>query len=337
MVYFANVTDLLLVADVGGTKTDLAVLDPVGGPRGSVAAGRLPSSGYPSLEALLAAFMDQQQVQGITRASVAVAGPVSKGRAILTNLGWEPTEQGLARALGLHDVRLLNDLEAIASAIPELLPEDADVLLPGVAASGGAIAVVAPGTGLGEAFLVHDGARLRAFPSEGGHCDFGPVDAEQVDLLQWCTSRFGHVSYERVCSGIGLPNLYAFLCDTGRAAASADVAAALAEAHDQTPIICEHALLAEPDPACAAAVSLFVRILAQESGNLALRVIGTGGVYLAGGLARRLRKLLDPAVFSEAFRQKGRLGEMLVGVPVSLVTADRVALLGAAARGLEGF
>jgi glucokinase len=337
MVYFVNVTDLLLVADVGGTKTDLAVLDPAGGPRGSVAAGRLPSTAYPSLEALLVAFMDQQQVQGVTRASVAVAGPVAKGRATLTNLGWEPTEQGLAHALGLKDVRILNDLEAIASAIPELLPEDVAVLLPGAATPGGAIAVVAPGTGLGEAFLVHDGSRLRAYPSEGGHCDFGPVDAEQADLLQWCTSRFGHVSYERVCSGIGIPNLYTFLCETGRAVASPEVAAALAAAHDRTPIVCEQALRPEPDPACAATIALFVRILAQESGNLALRVVGTGGLYLAGGLARRLRKLLDPAVFSDAFRQKGRLGEMLVGVPVSLVTADRVALLGAAARGLEHF
>lgn len=337
MVYFANVTDLLLVADVGGTKTDLAVLDVAGGPRASVAAGRLPSSAYPSLEALLASFVEQQQVAGITHASIAVAGPVAKGRAVLTNLAWEPTEQGLAQALGLKRVRILNDLEAIASAIPELLPEDADVLLPGTAAPDGAIAVVAPGTGLGEAFLAHDGMRFRAFPSEGGHCDFGPIDAEQVDLLQWCGRRFDHVSYERVCSGIGLPNLHAFLCETGRAASSASVIAALAAASDRTPIICEQALLAEPDPACAAAVALFVRILAQESGNLALRVLATGGVFLAGGLGRRLRRLLDPAVFSDAFRRKGRLGEMLAGVPVSLVTADRVALLGAAARGLEDF
>jgi len=336
MVYFVRVTDLLLVADVGGTKTDLAVLDPAGGPRGSVAAGRLPSGAYPSLEALLASFVEQQQIPGITRASIAVAGPVANGRAILTNLAWEPTEQGLTEALGLQHVRILNDLEAIASAIPELLPEDADVLLPGTAA-GGAIAVVAPGTGLGEAFLVHDGTRLRAYPSEGGHCDFGPIDSEQVDLLQWCRSRFDHVSYERVCSGIGLPNLYAFLCDTGRAMSSPSVAAALAAASDRTPIICEQALLPEPDPACAAAVALFARILAQESGNLALRVLATGGVFLAGGLARRLRRLLEPAVFADAFRRKGRLGEMLVGVPVSLVTADRVALLGAAARGLEDF
>jgi glucokinase len=331
------VTDLLLVADVGGTKTDLAVLDPAGGPRGSVAAGRLPSSAYPSLEALLASFVEQQQVPGITRASIAVAGPVSNGRAILTNLAWEPTEQGLARALGLQHVRILNDLEAIASAIPELLPEDADVVLPGTTTPDGAIAVVAPGTGLGEAFLVHDGTHLRAYPSEGGHCDFGPIDAEQIDLLQWCRSRFDHVSYERVCSGIGLPNLYAFLCETGRAASSPSVAETLAAASDRTPIICEQALLPEPDPACAAAVALFARILAQESGNLALRVLATGGVFLAGGLARRLRRLLEPAVFADAFRRKGRLGDMLVGVPVSLVTADRVALLGAAARGLEDF
>jgi glucokinase len=329
------VAGLLLVADVGGTKTDLAVLDPAGGPRAAVAAGRLPSSDYPSLEALLAAFLTQQQVRGVTHASVAVAGPVAQGRATITNLGWEPTEPGLAQALGLRKVRLLNDLEAIANAIPELLPEDAYALIAGTPAPDGAIAVVAPGTGLGEAFLVRNGSRVSAHPSEGGHCDFGPVDDEQVELYVWCERRFGHVSYERVCSGIGLPNLYAFLCESGRVEQSERVLAAFAVARDQTPVICEEALRPDPDPACAAAVSLFLRILAQESGNLALRVLGTGGVFLAGGLTRRLRKLLDPADFAEAFLHKGRLGEALADVPVSLITADRVALLGAAVRGIQ--
>jgi glucokinase len=331
----SRVTGLLLVADVGGTKTDLAVVDPASGPRSSVAAGRLRSSDYPSLEALLAGFVAQQHVQGVTHASVAVAGPVAKGRAIITNLGWEPTESVLAQALGLRSVRLLNDLEAIACAIPELQAEDTEVLLAGVAAPEGAIAVVAPGTGLGEAFLVADGGRRRAHPSEGGHCDFGPVDDQQVELLRWCASRFGHVSYERVCSGIGIPNLYAFVCETGRCEVSERVSLLLAAARDATPIICEEALRPEPDPACAAAMALFVRILAQESGNLALRVLGTGGVFLAGGLVRRLRRLLDPAAFAQTFRHKGRLGELLETVPVSLVIADRVALLGAAVRGID--
>jgi glucokinase len=325
---------LLLVADVGGTKTDLAVLDPAGGPRAAVAAGRLPSSEYPSLGALLAAFIAQQQLSGVTHASLAVAGPVANGRATITNLGWEPTEHALAHALGLRHVLLLNDLEAIANAIPELLPEDAQVLVAGTPDPDGAIAVVAPGTGLGEAFLVRRDGRVSAHPSEGGHCDFGPVDEEQVELYQWCARRFGHVSYERVCSGIGLPNLFDFLCESGRAQPSDAVRAALASARDRTPVICEEALRPDPDPACAAAVALFIRILAQESGNLALRVLGTGGVFLAGGLTRRLRKLIDPAAFSESFLHKGRLGDVLAPVPVSLVTADRVALLGAAVRGL---
>jgi glucokinase len=329
------VAGLLLVADVGGTKTDLAVLDPAGGPRAAVAEGRLPSTDYASLEALLAAFLSQQQVEGVTRASIAVAGPVARGRATITNLGWEPTEQGLTRSLGLQRVRLLNDLEAIASAIPELRPEDADVLLAGTPALDGAIAVVAPGTGLGEAFLVRDGPRAIAHPSEGGHCDFGPVDDEQVALYHWCESRYGHVSYERVCSGIGLPNLYDFLRERGGLAPSDDVTAAADGVRERTPLICEQALRPDPDPVAAAAVALFLRILAQESGNLALRVLGTGGVFLAGGLTRRLRKRIDPVLFADAFLRKGRLGELLADVPVSLITADRVALLGAAVRGLE--
>jgi glucokinase len=330
-----RVTGLLLVADVGGTKTDLAIIDPQSGPRSAVAEGRLLSGGFPSLEALLAAFLLAEGVPDVTRAAIAVAGPVAQGRAMITNLGWNPSERGLADALGLRRVRLLNDLEAIANAIPELTGGEAEVLLAGIPADDGAIAIVAPGTGLGEAFLTRRDGVARAHPSEGGHCDFGPVDEEQAELLVWCATRYGHVSYERVCSGIGIPNLYGFLCDSGRVAPSERVGVALGAARDPTALICEEALRPDPDPACAAAIALFVRILAQESGNLALRVLGTGGVFLAGGLVRRLRSLLDPLAFAHAFRQKGRLGGLLEALPVSLVVADRVALLGAAVRGVE--
>jgi glucokinase len=254
---------------------------------------------------------------------------------MITNLGWHPTERELSAALGLRHVRLLNDLEAIANAIPVLVGGEAEVLLAGTPATDGAIAVVAPGTGLGEAFLTRRDGVSWAHPSEGGHCDFGPVDDEQAELLAWCAGRYGHVSYERVCSGIGIPNLYGFLCDSGRVVQSERMGIALGAARDPTALICEEALRPDPDPACAAAIALFVRILAQESGNLALRVLGTGGVFLAGGLVRRLRHLLDPLAFAHAFRQKGRLGELLESVPVSLVVADRVALLGAAVRGVE--
>src|SRR5947208_2542885 len=200
---------LLLAGDTGGTKTDLAIYSLDAGPRAPLAGGRLPSDQYPSLEALVRAFLDQKGAR-VDFACFAVAGPVIDGRARLTNLPWKLDEITLRDTLGLKRVWLMNDLLAIANGVPYLGPDDLLTLHPGTPAPGGSIAVIAPGTGLGEAFLTWDGTRYRAYPSEGGHCNFGPIDRTQVDLYLYLRERFGHVSYERVCSGIGMPNIYRF-------------------------------------------------------------------------------------------------------------------------------
>jgi glucokinase len=264
-----------------------------------------------------------------------VAGPVLGGRARLTNLPWRLDEPSLASALGIERVWLVNDLVATASAIPLLGAEDVHPVKPGQAGPGSPIAVLAPGTGLGEAFLTPEGQGYRAHGSEGGHAAFAPTNELELDLLRWLWQRFDHVSFERVASGVGIPNLYAFLRDQRGIAESPDLAGLLAETDDPTRPILQAALEeTAPDPLARATLELFLRILGAEASNLALKVLSTGGVYLAGGIAQALRAELATAPFVDAFVSAGRFSAMLEQVPVYVVVGE-VALLGAAAEGLR--
>jgi glucokinase len=241
----------------------------------------------------------------------------------------------MRRELNFKSVHLLNDLEAIAAAIPLLQADDLHTINPGHAMKGGAMAVIAPGTGLGEGFLTWDGTRYNAHPSEGGHADFPPTDAIQVGLLQRLQKRYNHVSLERVCSGNGIPNIYDYLRESGHAAETPEIARRLEEAKDRTPVIVKAALdPAVPSPLCRAALETFVSILGAEASNMALKVMATGGVYLAGGIPPRIVPALEDGRFMEIFRRKGRLSEVLEGIPVHIVVC-RAALIGAASRGLE--
>ncbi|MBM2811355.1 MAG: glk [Chloroflexi bacterium] len=325
---------MLLAGDIGGTKTHLAVIDPEAGPRAPVAQKEFPSRGYPTLEAIVRAFLYQTD-RPIDRACFAIAGPVIDGRVKTTNLPWVTEAETLRREFGLESVLLLNDLEAAAIAVPTLGPADLHTLSVGRPIPGGALAVIAPGTGLGEAFLTWDGSRYHAHASEGGHSDFAPADAIQDGLLQFMRRRFGHVSVERVCSGIGIPNIYDYLRGSGYATETPSVAAQLLEAKDRTPIIVDSGLdTTHPCPLCAATLDLFVKILGAEASNLALKVLGTAGVYLGGGIPPRVLTILKDGPFMEAFAHKGRYRELLSHVPVHVVLT-RAALIGAAIHGLE--
>jgi glucokinase len=331
---------LLLAGDLGGTKTSLAVFSPEAGLRAPLLEGRLPSGRYPSLEALVKDFFKQMQdagldPQALDRACFGVAGPVVNGQATITNLPWRISEQQLTGTLGLASVTLINDLAAISQGVPQLAEADYHVLNEGQPAPHGTIAVVAPGTGLGEGFLVWAGTRYRSFPSEGGHVDFAPVNDEQLELRRYLQQRFRHISYERVCSGLGLPNIYAYFKDNGYADEPAWLAEQLAGAGDKTPIIMQ-AALAEDGPAlCRATLDMFVSILGAEAGNMALKVMASGGVYLGGGIPPRILPALEQAHFLEAFRSKGRFAEMLGRVPVKVILNPKAALLGAATYGFE--
>jgi glucokinase len=325
---------MLLAGDIGGTKTDLAVYDLERDEKTPAAQREFPSGKYRDLQSIVREFLRDQNL-AIDRACFAVAGPVVEGEAHITNLPWVLQEGALAQELGFGAVYLLNDLEAIAWAVPALEPNMLHTLKRGEVVQHGTIGVIAPGTGLGEAFLTWDGERYRAHASEGGHADFAPTTTEQVGLLQHLWGSYEHVSYETVCSGIGIPHLYAYLKANGSHAEDEDLARQLREARDGTPIIVGAALRSpNPSPLCRAAVELFVSILAAESGNLAVKVLATGGLYIAGGLPLHVLPLLDADRFVETFESKGRFSNLLSDIPIHVVL-QRTALPGAARYALD--
>jgi glucokinase len=323
----------LLAGDIGGTKTALAVYSAERGPRAPLAQCEFPSAKYASLPVMVREFLSGTDLT-VDRASFAVAGPVIGGSSHVTNLSWDLSETGLAAELKLESVGLLNDLEAIGDAVPSLGPSDLHTLNAGQPVDGGAIAVIAPGTGLGEAFLIYDGARYRAFPSEGGHASFAPRNELEAGLLTYLKRKFEHVSVERVCSGPGLLKIYHYLRDMSYAPESPEMGRALAAAEYAPPLIGGAAQRPDPDPLSHAALTLMVSILGSESGNLALKVLSLGGVYLAGGIPPRILPVLRDGHFLAAFTAKGRMSELLGRMPISVV-ALRAALLGAAIRGLD--
>jgi glucokinase len=324
---------MLLAGDIGGTKTNLAVFSPDEGLRAPLAEATFPSGCYPSLEALVSEFLAQIDIK-VERASFGVAGPVVAGRATTTNLPWEMDQGQLQAALNIPTVRLLNDLAAIAHAVPFLEPSDLHTLNKGQAVPNGTLAVIAPGTGLGEAFLTWDGSRYVTLPSEGGHADFAPTDPLQIGLLAYLLDRFDHVSFEQVCSGRGLPNIYAYLKDGGYAGEPGWLAEQLATARDPNPVIVQAALSGKSE-LCVATLDTFVSILAAEASNLALKVLATGGIYLGGGIPPRILPALEGPRFMRAFTNKGRFSDLLARVPVHVILNPKSALLGAACHGLE--
>jgi glucokinase len=329
-----EITLMLLVGDIGGTKTLLALFSPGADPRAPVAQREYHSAGYPGLSDVARSFLAETGQQA-EFGCFDVAGPVIGGRARITNLPWMMDEQELARDIGLRRVTLLNDLKAVAYAIPGLLPSDLLTLNAGEVEPHGQIAIIAPGTGLGEAFLVWSGTAYIACQSEGGHASFAPTNERQVALLRYLSARFGEVSFERVCSGIGIANLYDFLRDTQAYPETPDFAARLAQAGDRTPLISQAGLQDRSgNPLAAAALDLFTEILGSEAGNLALKVLATGGVYLAGGIPPRILPLLGAPGFLAAFADKGRLGADLRRMPVHVVTVQ-AALFGAARYALD--
>jgi glucokinase len=327
---------MLLAGDVGGTKTDLAVYSREGGPHSPYYQAEVHSADYPSLQALVKDFLSRVKIP-VERACFDVAGPVIDGHAKVTNLPWIMDESSLADDLKLKSVRLVNDLEAVARSIPILRAGDVTTLNAGRPVPKGAIGVVAPGTGLGESFLTWDGSKYVAHSSEGGHSDFAPTDERQIGLLKYMLARFDHVGVERVCSGIGIPNIYAYLRDIERILEDPELSHLIAAAKDPTPIITNAALdPSHPSKLCAATIETFISILADETANLALKVLATGGIYLAGGIPLHLLGVLKGGRFMESFRRKGRFTELMERIPVHVILTSG-ALVGAAAIGLERF
>ena len=326
---------MLLAGDIGGTKTVLALFQESGAADFEHAPTRkavFPSDEFPSLEAIITEFLRESHVQ-LSGASFGVAGPVVNQQAEITNLSWVIDARSISDALGVNTI-LLNDLESIANAVPYLEAGDLVTLHAGEPEPHGAKAVIAPGTGLGEAFLVWDGQRYESYPSEGGHAAFAPTSFRQIDLLSYWLQRLGHVSYERLCSGIGIPNIYQYLRDCGDYEEPLWLREELAAAEDRTPIIANTAKSGDV-ALCVDTLQLFMEILGGEAANLALKVLSTGGIYIGGGIPPRILPQLQASRFMDLFWEKGRFSEMMYKIPVYIIRNPDVALFGAAYEALK--
>ena len=317
-----------LAGDLGGTKALLALYATTGQGYGLVREQRFACSDYGDLSGIIADFLRGAEEQP-QMAVFGVAGPVADGKVWMTNLGWLIDQGALRQQFQFAEVILLNDLVAVAQAVSILPPEDLLVINAGTPVPQGSIAVLAPGTGLGEAYLCWNGEDYTAFPSEGGHADFAPTSEREQGLLAFLRAARGHVSYEQVCSGKGIPNIYRYLTEGAGLKVSPDSQAALAAAPDITPVLMGQALENGGEVA-RLTLEIFFSVLAAEAGNMALKFLSTGGLYLGGGMLPRLLPAFDPKRFMARFVGKGRMAGILSSIPVKIVTTDRAGLDGAA-------
>jgi len=323
---------MILAGDVGGTKVNLAVFQEKAGELETARIETFPSHEFRSLEEIVTRFLDPEPPGAVSCSCFGVAGAIVDGRAHLTNLHWEVEHEALARVLR-SEVFLLNDMQASAYGMLYLKPAERYVLNTGTEpASRGNVAVIAAGTGLGESCLYWDGFRYHPMASEGGHVDFSPRNDIEVALWSYLRDKFsGHVSWERVLSGPGLFNLYSFLRDRGYYPEPPEFGQKLAETTDPNPLIAQ-AGAARTNPLCAATLDLFIELYGAEAGNLALKCLAVGGVYLAGGIAPKILPALEAGKtrFMQSFTAKGRFRELLQGIPVRVSLNARAPLWGAA-------
>jgi glucokinase len=318
---------MILAGDIGGTNARLAYFQPQNGHLRLVTERVFPSREHSELGEIVSAFLADSK----TRPEVAcfgIAGPVRNGRVETSNLPWIIEQSRLAKQIHLPATLLINDLEASAWGIGGLEASD---LVPLNHVSGPAVgnqAVIAPGTGLGQAGLFWDGKHHHVFACEGGHCDFAPQSELQIELLRFLKARFGHVSYERILSGPGLVNVYEFLRDTGIAKESPELAAEIKK--DDPAAAISRAALAGASPLAEQALAIWIEVYGAEASNLALKVMATGGLFLTGGISPKVLTKLTDSVFMHAFVDKGRLRPLVEAIPVQVVTNDKAGLIGAA-------
>ncbi len=318
---------MILAGDIGGTNSRLGLF--------SEALGHLhleteiiyPSREHSGLAEIVTAFLGSCGAN-VSQATFGIAGPVLNGVVSTPNLPWVIDQTELSRQTRVEHVSLINDLEAHASGVGDLEPDDFVILNAGVPLTGNA-ALIAAGTGLGEACLYWDGARHRPFACEGGHADFAPRNDVEIGLLTYLQKKHGRVSYERILSGRGLKNIYDFLRDSGSEREPPGLIDELTQAPDPAAVITRHGM-AETSGICARVLDIFVSVYGAEAGNLALKLMAAAGVYITGGIVGRILPKLSTAAFMMAFASKGRLQPLLEKVPVKVVTNDRVGLIGAA-------
>lgn len=322
---------MILAGDIGGTHTRIALFEPETGsnpPALKMLLERIyPSRDYQGLDEIVSVFLSNEKAS-IDRACFGVAGPVLHGQVSTPNLAWVVNALKLANLIGIEAVWLINDLHAHASGVDDLTPEDL-VALNKVAEGVGNAALIAAGTGLGEAGLYWDGRQRWPFPCEGGHSDFAPRNDVEIALLQYLLKKFPRVSYERIISGPGLKNIYEFLRDSGKEQEPKWLKEELEAAADPSVIISGYGLQAKA-AICERALDIFVSVYGAEAGNLALKIMATGGVFISGGIAAKILPKLTGPAFIQAFVSKGRMQPLLEAIPVKVIVNDKVGLIGAA-------
>jgi glucokinase len=317
---------MILAGDVGGTKVHLALYDFIDGKLKPTRDKQYPAKEYAGLEEIVREFLGTEKVSA---ACFGVPGPVRDGRLRLTNLPWTLDSRELAAGLAIDHVFLINDLQANGYGIAELSPDQIYTLNEGDPRQMGNRALIAAGTGLGQAFLIWNGRSHDPFPSEGGHVDFAPRNEDEIDLLRFLRQKYnGRISFERVVSGQGLTNIYEFLREVRGVEEPAWLAARIAQ-EDPNAVITELALAAKSE-ICEKAMDMFVSAYGAEAGNLALKILSVGGIYVGGGIAPRILEKLKDGTFMKAFTDKGRLSQLLVNMPVRILLDSGTAVLGAA-------
>jgi glucokinase len=318
---------MILAGDIGGTNARLAYFQPQNGHLRLVSEQTFPSREHSEFGEIVSEFLDASGTRP-EAACFGIAGPVHNGRVETSNLPWVIEQSRLAKQIHLPATMLINDLEASAWGIGALENSDLVALNCVTGPAVGNQGVIAPGTGLGEAGLFWDGKRHHVFACEGGHTDFGPQGDLQIELVRFLQSRFGHVSYERVLSGPGLVNVYEFLRDGGYGKESPEFAAALKKG-DPAAVI-SRAALDGGNTLAEKALNLWIEVYGAEAANLALKVMATGGLFLAGGISPKILAKLKGPTFMKSFVEKGRLRPLLEAIPVHVVTNEKAGLLGAA-------
>lgn len=322
----------VLSGDIGGTKTRLAIVAVRGNEVIIEHEISYPSRQYERFDSLLAEFL--ADVQTPEAAAFGIAGPVQGRVAITTNLPWQIDADALQRQFGFTRCLLLNDLEATACGLPALGPDDLLTLQAGAPDACGNQAVIAAGTGLGEAGLFWDGRQHQPYATEGGHASFAPSNTLEFALLRHLQQQFGYVSWERVVSGMGIVSIHEFLCRYRQEEAPDWLASAMREIDAAAAI--SRAALAGSDEICAETLACFVKLYGAEAGNLALKTMSRGGLFIGGGIAPKILPMLQGELFLDAFLAKGRMRPLLEAMPVSVILNDRAALYGPALRAVRG-
>jgi glucokinase len=321
----------VLAGDIGGTNTRLALFRVTRPHFRPIMEKTFKSRDYQGFEGVLREFLKGKRE--IKAACFGVAGPVIDGKVTATNLPWHVDCELLQKELSLERLTLINDLVANAYGISVLKKADYTILNPGKVKKGNAV-LISSGTGLGEAILFWNGKQHIPSASEGGHVEFGPRNELEMKLFQYLFNRFGHVSYERVLSGTGLGHIYQFLRDSRRFGREPKWLSREMKQEDSAAVISKTAEL-KRSRLCGKALDMFASIYGAAAGNLALQVMAVGGVYVGGGIAPKIIWKLKDGTFMEAFKNKGRLSEIVAHIPVKVIINDRAALLGAAYHAME--